>query len=174
MPPSSRSQQKKRRAQRRKAEQQEQERAERRAYEQEVEQTAPSAIEAGIHTARAHQLLLEGQRRTHDERLSKAYCVGIRNLSIEIAKEATLTHTSCKLFAACICRAAFPGQPSSIHEDIFVELVERLQGHFASLGYEASADTWMAEHATVELGWNRASSALPPVKDHSSSDEDDN
>lgn len=154
MPPSSRSQQKKRRAQRRRAEQ---EQAERRAHEQHAEQAAPSAIDAGIYTARAHQLLLENQRRTYDDRLSKAYCEGIRNLTKRIADQATLTRTECFMFASRICCNAFPGTPEGIHEDIYTELVERLQVYFASLGYDACADAFRVDSLTrITLKWHSA------------------
>jgi hypothetical protein len=153
--PSSRSQQKKRRAQRRAAERQEHDRAERRAREELVEQTAPTALEAGVYTARAQQLLLESQRRTYDERLSKAYCAGIHKLSKNVAEAALSTHTSCKVYASCICRDAFPGIPEEFHKDIYLELVERLKVHFASLGYIASTTARMIiDFVGIHLEWH--------------------
>ena len=162
--PSSRSQQKKRRAQRRAAERHEHDQAERRAQEKLVEQTAPTALEAGIYTARAQQLLLESQRRTYDERLSKAYCAGIDKLSKTVAEAALSTHTSCKMFASCICRDAFPGIPEEFHKDIFWELVQRLKAHFASLGYIASTTAIRIEFADITLEWHSANNALQEEK----------
>lgn len=130
--------------------------------EQQFEQTAaPTAIAAGVQTARAQELLLEGQRRTYDARLSKAYCVGIRKFAEAIDREATQGHTTCYLFASGICDAAFRGQPESIHQDIHEDLVDRLKAHFDSLGYVARASHY-APHSKVILHWQSAS-ALPEL-----------
>ena len=113
----------------------------------------PTAMSAGIQTAKARRLLEEGQARTRGARLAVAFVAGVKLLSEQINEQATLAKLNCSSHIAVICGVAFGYQPPGVHSDIFDELATLLKLHFEAFQYTVHISDPKFSFVRINLSW---------------------